>query len=418
MTDDVKPSAAAGRSRIQVPAVLETVRARSLQHLSDLLKGMFDRLETILYDWARDLPEAEQSRYLDVMVGVRGKRADIETRFRNLVAAAYDRLLKGGSEGEEARKGLDAVDFSTLALVDAEEMDITVTMDAMVAKARLDFAAPLGLLRRRFSHVMPKVEILDRNLPLDPAQVLAAFKEAMQPLEVGVADKILILRVFQQQVLGGLGPLFDEANQLFVDAGVLPDLKVALASPAKAPAPRPEKRVAEEPLKPHGNTEEIFSFLQGVLQREGGGPGGGGPGGGGPGGGGTGPVIQGATYHGGHYVGGGGVGALPAAVIGGSVAAVPIAPEHIAPTAVVQTVATPELVALLSQIQQQQPKAPLAEDASTPSVGAVRGSIRDNLRSDQETVEAIKQADEDVINLVSMLFDFILDDDEDRKSVV
>jgi hypothetical protein len=122
--------------------------------------------------------------------------------------------------------------------------------------------------------------------------------------------------------------------------------------------------------------------------------------------------VTGAQFHGGHYVGGGGIGAISAATIGGSVAAVPIAPLNIAPSAVVQTVATPELVALLSQIQQQYPKASLTEDAGTPSVEEVRGNIRDSLRSDEEAVEAIKQADEDVINLVSMLFDFILDDDD------
>lgn len=36
------------------------LRARSLRYLADLLKGIFDRLETILYDWAHDLPATEQ----------------------------------------------------------------------------------------------------------------------------------------------------------------------------------------------------------------------------------------------------------------------------------------------------------------------------------------------------------------------
>jgi hypothetical protein len=45
-------------------------------------------------------------------------------------------------------------------------------------------------------------------------------------------------------------------------------------------------------------------------------------------------------------------------------------------------------------------------------VEEIRSSIRDNLRSDDEAVETIKRNDEDVINLVSMLFDFILDDDD------
>ncbi|MDP2228355.1 MAG: DUF1631 family protein, partial [Moraxellaceae bacterium] len=221
-----------------------------------------------------------------------------------------------------------------------------------------------------------------------------------------------------------------EANQLFIEAGVLPELKLAFSGSSGKPSASARAAARAEAdgaaRKPHADTEEAFSFLQEMLAMGRGAMGGGAqgatasagqqsPGGGGlpPGAqGGNGQPFPGGQYHGGHYVGGGGIGMLPAQVIGGSVASVPIAPQHIAPTAVVQTVATPELLALLSGIQQMQPRTPLAEDASTPTVGEVRGAIRDNLRSDEETVEAIKQADEDIINLVSMLFDFILDDDD------
>lgn len=424
MTDSVNPSMASSRARIQGPAVLDTLRARSVQRLDGLLRGMFDRLETIVYEWARGLPDSEQQPYMDVIVITRSRRAEMESRFSSVMATTFMGLLHGKQEKTDGAS-LDSVDFSSLSLVNTEEMDISVTMDVMVAKARLDYAAQLGLLRRRFSHVLPKVEVLDRNMPLDPGAIAGAFKEALALLDVGVPEKLLVMKVFQQQLMGDMGSVLDEANQLFIEAGVLPELKVGFASTA-APKKTARADKRDEAARPQaGDTEEIFSFLQGLLgqQAAAGGP----PAGSMPsmlpaGVGGQPPSLDGVPggmagvpgmrYHGGHYVGGGGIGSLSASVVGGSVAAVPIAPLNIAPTAVVQTVATPELVALLSQIQQQQPKAPLADDASTPSVGEVRGNIRDSLRSDEETVEAIKQADEDVINLVSMLFDFILDDDD------
>jgi hypothetical protein len=87
-------------------------------------------------------------------------------------------------------------------------------------------------------------------------------------------------------------------------------------------------------------------------------------------------------------------------------------PEHIAATAQVHALATEQLVGLLSKLQDMQPKAKLADDDSSPTVSEVRGGIRKGLKSDEKVVEAVNQADEDVINLVSMLFDFILDDDD------
>ncbi|HET8731845.1 MAG TPA: DUF1631 domain-containing protein [Moraxellaceae bacterium] len=390
MTDSAKPSPGAVPPTAQQTASAATVRARCQQQLEALVKGMFDRLQDIVSEWSEGLPEAEQKPFLDVASTARRQRSDVEASFGRGMADVFAVLQPLAATGPRA------IDFSTLSLVRTEDMDVTVTVDSMVARARLKYAAPLGLLRRRYSHLFPKVEVSERNMPLDPVCIATAFKDAIAALEMDVQQKIILLRAFQQQVLDYLGGVLEEANEIFVTAGVLPDLKVAVQEGAKKSkaAPKPTDKPAEAPRA--ANTEEIFSFLQGILGQAGAGA---------PGG-----PVAGGQYHGGQYVGGGGIGAVPAAAVGGSVAAVPLAPLHIAPTAIVQSVATPELVEKLSTIQQFQPKAPLAQDASSPSVEEVRSSIRDNLRSDEEAVEAIKRTDEDVINLVSMLFDYILDD--------
>lgn len=398
MVDNLRAGvASASQTRGQAPAVLEGVREHSLQRLKDLLKGMFDALGATLVDMSRSLPEAEQQPYMDLLPAVRSSRAAMEGRFAASMASAFAAVLKEGSKS--SGQGLGSIDFSTLSLVDEEEMDVTVAIDAIVARCRLDFAATLGLLRKRFSHLLPKVEMTERGLPLDPGAVADAFKDALKLLaEVSTQERLILLKIFQVQVMGGLGEVVDEANQQLIDAGVLPELK--LAAPSRKPdSPKPAgAKPGDKPEKKAPDTEEVFSYLQGMLSMGGGlAPG---------------QMVPGAQYHGGQYVGGGGIGVLPADAVGGSVAAVPIAPLHIAPTAVVQTVATPELVSLLSKLQELQPSAPLKDDASSPSVGEVRESIRGNLRSDDVAVEAVKQADEDVINLVSMLFDFILDDDD------
>ncbi|MDO8266649.1 MAG: DUF1631 domain-containing protein [Moraxellaceae bacterium] len=399
MVDSLNPGVAdPARARIQVPAVLETVRTRSLQKLGDLVKGMFGRLDTTIFDWAMKMPEAEQQRYHEILPKVRSRRADIEGRFTSSMISAFSSVLKTNQD-QKVTQGFEAIDFSTLSLVDEDDMDVTVALDAIVARARLDYAAPLGLLRKRFMHLLPKVEMTERSLPLDPGPIADAFRDGLKLLaDADVHQKLILLKVFQVQIMGELSDVIDEANQLLIDAGVLPELKLGSASKSPKPSadkPRPD---AAKPEKKAVDTEEVFSHLQHMLSMGlAAAPG---------------QMIPGAQYHGGQYVGGGGIGILPADAVGGSVAAVPLAPLNISPTAVVQTVATPELVALLSRIQELQPNSPLAQDSSSPSVGQVRGSIREGLRSDEVAVEAVKQADEDVINLVSMLFDFILDDDD------
>lgn len=397
--------AGAGGGAAALPAVLEQVRSHAMSRLAALIKGMFDSVETILYEWAKNLPNTEQQRHMDIILEVKRRREGMEQQFSRNMGSIFMGFGAVAKAADKPQK-LDSFDFDNLSLVNTEEMDVTVTVDTLVARARMEYATPLGLLKRRYAHVLKRE--LD-ILPMDPGHITTAFKDACSVLDVGVMEKIVVLRVFQQEVLNELGSLYDEVNQILIDAGVLPELKSALSG--KGGVNRQAGK-AEEPKRKQADTQDVLNILQDVLvaTHASGGLGGGGGGGNGPAGGG--PVVAGARYQGGQYLGGGGVGEVPAEAIGGSVAMVPMMPQNVAPTAMVMPVATPELVALLSQIQQNQPKAPLAQDPSAPTVSEVRQSIRGNLRSDAKTVDAIKQADEDVINLISMLFDFILDDDD------
>lgn len=404
----------------KLPAVLEGLRATMQTRLDASLKNMLNRLEEIIYQWCQGLSDAEQQRYMDIIIEMRRNRAQIEMDVSRSIANSFLQLpnLKVSDTSKKAA-GFDKFDFDSLSLVDSEDMEVTITIDSMVARTRLDYANLYNLLRQRFLHLMPSVNLTDKNFPLDTGALAHHFQSAIKHLALGVTQKVVILRVFQQEYLAQLWPILEEANQILISAGILPELKAAYSAGPKGESDydevmaRKEKekeekaKQSDEPEKKL-DTEDIFSFLRDVHKIGNSGPSADGlpipPS--------SGSVVTGATYHGGEYVGGGGVGLLPASAVGGSVAAVPIVPENIAATAQVQALATEQLVGLLSKLQEMQPKAKLVEDDSSPSVTEVRGGIRKSLKSDEKTVEAVKQADEDVINLVSMLFDFILDDDD------
>lgn len=406
----------------KLPAVLEGLRTVIEPKINATLHNMMTRLEEIVYQWCQGLSDAEQQRYMDIIIAVRRERAQIEMDFSKALTMSFVQLPNIKPPVEAGKKGpsLSGFDFDSLSLVDSEDMEITVTIDSMVARTRLDYANLYSLLKQRFLHIAPSYNLIEKNFPLDTGALAQHFQNAIKHLVLEVSQKVLILRVFQQEFLSQLWPILEEANQYLVKAGILPELKSTFSSAAKkesdydevmARKEAEEKEKAEKGDDPEKklDTEDIFTFLKDVHKIGNSGP--------------SaselpipaaanGEVITGATYHGGEYVGGGGVGLLPASAVGGSVAAVPLVPQNIAETAKVQALATEQLVGLLSKLQENQPKAKLVDDDSSPTVSDVRSGIRNNLKSDDKKVEAVRQADEDVINLVSMLFDFILDDDD------
>lgn len=408
MTDDVKrPPVTPSRPTAQQLAVLDTLRTRGMQRIGELLKAMLDRLPDLMHGLSKDLPDAEQQVYLETVRQMKARREDLITQFGKALSDAFSSLRQVPGDKGAAKAG--GIDFSKLSLVDTDDMDISVTVDSIVARARLGYAAPLNLLRRRYAWITSRPDLIERDVPLDPVCITTAFKDALMTVECPASQKVVVLRVFSKLVVEELEALLEECNQAFVKAGVLPGIKPEAAANDAAK----KARAKAEPAKPGEGSkgardaEEAFSAVQSLLSKSGIALSGDAAGEVMPA---SGQILAGTQYHGGQYVGGGGIGSLPAAAVGGSVAAVPIAPTQIAPTATVQRVETPDLVSRLSQMQQDQPLTPLDQDGTTPTVEEVRTSIRDNLRSDEETVEAIRRVDEDVINLVSMLFDILLSD--------
>ncbi|MBK9185324.1 MAG: DUF1631 family protein, partial [Moraxellaceae bacterium] len=366
----------------KLPAVLEGLRVAVEPRLNAAFHNMLTRLEEIIYQWCQGLSDSEQQRYMDIIIAVRRERAQIEMDIARAITSSFMQLpnIKAPVEGAKKVSSLSGFDFDSLSLVDSEDMEITVTVDSMVARTRLDYSNLYSLLRQRFLHVAPSYNLIDKNFPLDTGALALHFQNAIKHLVLEVSQKVVILRVFQQEFLTQLWPILEEANKYLISAGVLPELKSTFSSGKSKESnydeamARKEQQDADKAAK--GNepekkldTEDIFTFLKDVHKIGNTGDSSSGlpiPAAA------NGEVITGATYHGGEYVGGGGVGLLSAAAVGGSVAAVPIVPENIAATAQVQALATEQLVGLLSKLQESQPRAKLSEDDSSPSVTQVR----------------------------------------------
>lgn len=407
--DFSKPGKVPGAAQGKLPLAIESLRAQAQPRVEVLIGEMLGRVEGIVFEWCQGVGSSEQQHFMDIIIEVRRSKEQMAADFLRAFGGSFLALpqQKKGDKEKADKAGFGKVDFASLSLVASDDMDVKVAIDGMVAKSRAGSGNALALLRARFQHLMPDISLDDQDFPLDPGAITEHFGNILKNLALTTDQKVLVLKIFQQELLSKWPALLDDANQSLISAGILPDLKVTYAAPKPGDDSGRQEKKEEKKL----DTEDIFAFMKDVSNISktavAGAVGGiagvpGAPAG----------AVSGATYHGGEYVGGGGVGALSASVVGGSVAAVPIVPDNIAATAHVQALATEQLVGLLSKLQEIQPRNKLSDDDSSPSVTEVRQGIRKNLRSDEKTVEAVRQADEDVINLVSMLFDFILDDDD------
>ncbi|MDR6355184.1 hypothetical protein Q3H58_001855 [Pseudomonas psychrotolerans] len=300
----------------------------------------------------------EQSLYFEAMRDLRLRRKSIERSFLQQYFERFAAL--NNVVGSKPEMRLDSVSYEDLSLVQNDALEESVAVDTMVAKALSNNAMAISHLTIRFNtQLSSKVD--DATHPLGPRRLCEAFVEACRDLDTDIKVKLIIYKLFERFVLNGLGQLYAESNRQLVDAGVLPQLK---AIPQQVPGRTAKGYSGRTPA--HVNAEddgqELFGTLQGLLAQ-----------------------LRNPAAVGGVGAGSGG----EAASTGDS-----------------QAITSYDLMRLLSHLQQQISGQPLDGYDLKQQLGIALGRISE--RSGRQRV--VGQVDEDVINLVAMLFEFILDD--------
>ncbi|MEB0044192.1 MULTISPECIES: DUF1631 domain-containing protein [unclassified Pseudomonas] len=341
----------------RLPVILLQVRDKAAQQLRHGLQKLFDNADDTLFEMAdRARNDVEQNLFFQAMRDVRLKRKSIERGFLEHVFDAFVGLTQYDITQVTLPRALS---FDTPAAPSSDDLERRVAVDAMVNKVLNREGFTLDQLTARLSALLGK-ELLVQHNPLGPALLCEYFLQAGRNLGVEIKVKLILLKLFERYVLSGADQLYAEANQLLIATGVLPDLKPA---PARRAMDRAAVSARAEPattgprsagIPVDESVQEVFAALQKLL------------------------------FH-----------------VRGSVA------PTLEASAEPQPISTRDLLRLLSHLQQYVP-APSAQDEFDLRNQLEQLLTRVSVKSGKSRVVGV--ADEDVINLIAMLFECILDD--------
>lgn len=195
---------------------------------------------------------------------------DILMQFMDNINRDFDKLT--GKYVEEQK----LVDYETLSLVQEDELDAMVAVEGMVANARNLHLPSFISFNTRLNALFTEVRINESTNPLDPQQIGTAFSSVTSKLGLNSDQSIQVYRAFNEKVLKNIDKVLREANQILIDHGVIPDLR--MESPkAKQPPARSQARgsefntfgtVEEEEYEPNADNPELFSMMQNLLHKE------------------------------------------------------------------------------------------------------------------------------------------------------
>ncbi len=382
--------------RVLIRRLLPHFKSISEQHLKRIMQSMFDNADDALFKIAEKADSNDdKNRYMDSMRIVRLQRESIEDSFYKYISTSFDVYLDDNFVPSDKATSAN-IDYNSLSLVSEDDLEITLAKERLVQKIYSLYQPDLSAISKRFAHLYNLKEFKAEWIPFSPENLIKAYANAAEQIDLDLEVRIILLKLFDWQCIQGLAALFVAINQEFIEADVLPVIKTSIKH-GHAPGITTTSTGMHLPgstggmsLPTDGN---VFGTLQGLLTQYrnnqpggfGGFTGGGAAGSGMPGGGFAGSGMPGTGgFAGGGMPGGAGMGGAGGAYV---------------------TISPQEMLSSLTHLQQE------VGGALPTGAHAIGNYVRVQLQTgDGDKARQLKPLDNDLIDVVCLIFEYILDD--------
>ncbi|WP_426689049.1 DUF1631 domain-containing protein [Rhodanobacter ginsengiterrae] len=241
MNEATDPSRVVNLSQRMDPAservgeLLVGVRNIAGKHLQQWIGNAFEHVDDALFDLAEKAENnATQMHYFDGMREVRKRRPTVE---RNFLAAVSRSIAELAHPPKAAAMQLpSSISGVELSLVADNELEESLAITSMIGKNEARLSRDLFSVNQRLSVICGGNKVEDASNPVGPAVLAQSFRQALHELSADMRVKLIIYKLFDRYVLSCLEELYQSINAELVRAGVLPQLRheILRGSSAKA----------------------------------------------------------------------------------------------------------------------------------------------------------------------------------------
>jgi hypothetical protein len=235
-------------------SILRRVEALADGDLQLLLATLFDRVDDSLFVMAeRASVNSDQNLYFEAMRELRLARGGVLTRYKGEFTGGFELMVDGGNSA--------SLKSSRFTLVRDSELEENVAIESMVARARNRFGDELSLLSLRLDRLISAQVVDEGNNAISPEKVCTAFMMATADVNIDIRMRLLLLKLFEKEVLSQIDTLYTKLNSFLADMGILPNVKLAKNEDK-------ENANFEHQYDDEGESDEVFSTLQQLVRNK------------------------------------------------------------------------------------------------------------------------------------------------------
>lgn len=156
-------------------------------------------------------------------------------------------FVKFKNKALNTRTGEERFSGDILSLVEHADLEETIAITSITHRAEAFHAEALWALQQRLALLNDGEKLDERNNPASPVQFCESLRRVLASMEVDVKSKIIGYKTFEQDVIGHLDGLYEELNHYLIAQNILPNLRfVPHGAADEVPAPNERgSRVAE-----------------------------------------------------------------------------------------------------------------------------------------------------------------------------
>lgn len=219
MGDNNSPTTTLEREKIVFKshqAILKWARSHVSHYLNQLLEKLF-----VLADQADN--NNSQTRFFQIRDEIKKQRHNIEQAFIDHLTGALNNYQQQKSTCNDINQSRDQSE--QLALVDEQKLEQSLAISSMTRKACADCAELLFALNQRFAVLQGRQQLNDHSNPVAPGVFAEAIQASMGGLLLDGKSQLISFKIFDSLFMAKLKGLYKLLNQHFIDQGILPNLK-------------------------------------------------------------------------------------------------------------------------------------------------------------------------------------------------
>lgn len=245
------------RSGHSLAPMSEQIVIQHLKHCRDLTRGFAYRVFPNFWrHWCKEILEhAEQAKsnkeqlaLFEVQNLIAAVQQPAEQEFCQHLGNGF---VKFKNKTLNTLTGEERFTGDMLSLVEHSDLEETIAITSITHRAEGFYAEQLWALQQRLALLNDGEKLDEKSNPASPVQFCEALRKVLSSLDMDVKTKIIGYKIFDQEVIGQLEALYEEINQYLIQQNLLPNLRFVPSSDGSSGgrnSPVDEQQVADDPL--------------------------------------------------------------------------------------------------------------------------------------------------------------------------